>query len=838
MLSPERWQAVERIFHGALALPASERVEFLSSSCGEDDELRREVESLLASDGQWDSPADIVGQAASEWASSGTLVGQQVAGYHVLSSLGAGGMGEVFLAEDASLGRRVALKLIPAPFSRDADRVRRFEQEARAASALNHPNIVTVYQAGEIDGRRYLATEYIEGETLRARLVAAGGALPVSVAVDVAMQVARALEAAHAAGIVHRDIKPENVMVRPDGLVKVLDFGLAKLAPDEQFSATVATGPAATRVGAVMGTPHYMAPEQAAGGTVDQRADLYSLGVVIHEMVTGTLPTPGSLDGLRRRGDARALAPIVARLLAAAPDARYQRADQLLADLAPAPRRSPAPRVTVAAVAAMLMAVAAGVGWLASRPAAPEGAGAPASTAPELVVLPYASSGLGVELQHLGLGVADAVVSQLSRLHQLQVRPTATVTVQDGTRADPVEIGRRLKVRFVLSGALSADASGITISSTLTDVESGVVRWTGRTTVPAGPALSLRDQLSEHISAGIVETVARSERPRQPAGQARDEEAYRLYLDARARMRGVIDEWQAALPLLQEAVKRDPGFADAHASLALVYRRLGSGVARNTIPRRQAMALARESALTALALDESIADAHLALADIQWAFDWDAAAAEASLKRAAALAPASPEVDYVYGRFLVERGQFEDGLARLERALARDPESAPYMHGLVQGLWLTGRMDEALQVSESALKHMANPAAMHWDRVRIFDALGKHKEAVAERVAAAVAIGAPDRARAVQEAFDTGGYPAVLRQELATQLRAGETVAVAALYAALGDIDQALDAAETAALERDRWAVRFALDPNFAPLQSHPRFVALLQRIGVRPHAP
>jgi eukaryotic-like serine/threonine-protein kinase len=835
MLSPERWQVVEQVFHEALAIPIESRAEFLTSSCGDDDELRHEVESLLESSGDWDAGHAVIAEAASGWAAAEALIGRQAGGYQVMSKLGAGGMGEVFLAEDPSLGRKVALKLLPAPFSKDAERVRRFEQEARAASALNHPNIVTVYEAGEIEGRRYLATEFIEGETLRSKL-ASGAAQPITVIVDVLTQVARALAAAHAAGIVHRDIKPENIMIRPDGYVKVLDFGLAKLAADERFTSPATGVEGHTHVGTVMGTPRYMAPEQASGGVVDARADLFSLGVVAHEMLTGTLPAGGSIEALRSRSDARALAPVIAKLLTEEPASRYQRADALLADLEKASRRAQSPLVVGASIAAVLLAGVVGVTWLTSRPAAPQEDTAAASlaTAPDLVVLPLSSSGLGAELQYLGLGVADAVVSQLSRLQQLRVRPTSAATRDAKPGGNPVEIGRRLQARYVLTGVLAPHADGITMTSTLIDVESSSTRWTGAVTVPNGSALTLRDQLSDRISAGIIETVARAERPRPLAGQTKDNEAYRLYLDARARMRGVVSEWQAALPLLQEAVKRDPSYADAHASLALVYRRLGSGIGGNTLPRRQAIALARESALTALALDESNADAHLALADVQWAFDWDAAAAETSLKRAASLAPASPEVDYVYGRFLVERGQSDEGLARLERAFARDPEAAPYAHGLVQGYWLTGRMDDALRVSADAMKSMSNPAPMHWDRVRIYDALGKQKEAVAERVAAAMASGAPDKAKAVQEAFLAGGYRAVLRQELEAQLRTGETVAIAALYAALGDIDQALNAVEVAALERDRWAVRFALDPTFAPLRSHPRFVSLLQRIGVR----
>jgi eukaryotic-like serine/threonine-protein kinase len=835
MLSPERWQVVEQVFHQALAIPIESRAEFLTSSCGNDDELRREVESLLESSGDWDAGHAVIAEAASGWAAAEALIGRRVAGYEVLSLLGAGGMGEVFLAEDPTLGRRAALKLLPAPFSKNSERVRRFEQEARAASALNHPNIVTVYQAGEIDGRRFLATEYIEGETLRARL-AAGGAQPVAVIGDIVTQVARALAAAHSAGIVHRDIKPENIMVRPDGYVKVLDFGLAKLAPDERFTPAT-NGGGQTHVGAVMGTPRYMAPEQADGRTVDARADLYSLGVVAHEMLRGTLPAPDAVDGLPPRADARALTPIVMRLLAEDPAARYQTTEDLLADLARA-AKPPRSSRRMAAAAAFLVASVTGVAWLASRPTLPASGEAAVSSSPQLLVLPYDSSSLGAELQHLGLGVADGVVSQLSRLQQLQVRPTGSVPARSGVSADPIEIGRRLKVRYVLTGNLSRDEGGISISSSLIDVESGVERWRETATVAGGSALALRNQLSDRIAVRIVETLTRSERPvTRAAGQTSDEAAYGQYLEARALMRGGVAEWQSALKLLQDAVSRDPGYAEAHAALSMVYRQLGTGSGRNTMPRRQAMSLSRESALRALALDDANADAHFALAGIQWGFDWDANAAEPSLRRAAALAPASPEIESAYGRFLVETGRFQEGLAKLERAYAHDPESTYLIDNLVDGYWLSGRPEDALNVAASALRVKPNGAPFHWNRARIFDGLGRHQEAVAERVAAAMANGAPDRAKAVQLAFDTGGYQAVLRREVDARARAGEYVSTAALYTALGDLDQALDALEMTVRERDRWSVCLALDPRFAPLRSHPRFVALMQQIGIQPSA-
>ncbi len=294
-MTTERWQKVKEIFHSALLREPASRQTFLAEACGDDVGLRREVESLITAhekDGSFiDAPAYEV--AATMLTNGDELSpGQKFGHYEVLSTLGKGGMGEVYLAEDSRLGRQVALKFLSTSFMNDPDRLRRFEQEARSASALNQPSILTIHEIGETDGRRFIATEYIEGETLRQRLVS--GPLTLAEGVGVAEQVASALEVAHAAGIIHRDIKPENIMLRRDGLVKVLDFGLAKLTEQKAVTAEDSTRAfVETSAGMVMGTVAYMSPEQARGLQVDARTDIWSLGVVLYEMISGNAPFSG-----------------------------------------------------------------------------------------------------------------------------------------------------------------------------------------------------------------------------------------------------------------------------------------------------------------------------------------------------------------------------------------------------------------------------------------------------------------------------------------------------------------------------------------------------------------
>src|SRR2546425_1147446 len=295
MMKAERWSMVERVYHGALERAAEERAAFLREACGGNEELRREVESLLAYEDRAkdfiENPAlEVAGELMADGQS--LVVGQALNHYTILGLLGAGGMGEVYLAEDTRLKRKVALKLLPAELTANSDRLRRFEQEAQAASALNHPNILTIYVIGQTESTHFITTEYIEGDTLRLRLAQA---LKLNEVLDICIQVASALSAAHQAGIIHRDIKPENIMLRRDGIVKVLDFGLAKLLaqPSTEID-TQAPTRFKTDAGVVMGTASYMSPEQARGLAVDARTDIWSLGVVLYEMVAGCSPFAGS----------------------------------------------------------------------------------------------------------------------------------------------------------------------------------------------------------------------------------------------------------------------------------------------------------------------------------------------------------------------------------------------------------------------------------------------------------------------------------------------------------------------------------------------------------------
>src|SRR5687767_9172365 len=362
-MNPERWQKIEKLFHAALEHDSSERAAFLARECAGDQSLRREIDSLLASheqDGRSLDAADIAADLFQGDQVEGT-VGRTNGPYKILKPLGRGGMGAVFLAEDAKLARRIALKVLPAEFTRDRDRLRRFEQEARAASALNHPNIITIYDSGDSGDLHFIAMEFVDGVTLRERL--ARSRLKLGEALDVASQVASALAAAHAAGIVHRDIKPENILLRRDGYIKVLDFGLAKLTLLPATSGVTHTeSEFQTAAGIVVGTPHYMSPEQVRGAAPDTRTDIFSFGAVFYEMLSGLrafqAATPVEAMNAILNEEPPDLPPeipppiqrIVRRCLEKQPEKRFQSAEDLAftlrtlaTDSEPGMKRAPSP---------------------------------------------------------------------------------------------------------------------------------------------------------------------------------------------------------------------------------------------------------------------------------------------------------------------------------------------------------------------------------------------------------------------------------------------------------------------------------------------------------------
>src|SRR5947207_6172293 len=513
-MTPARFQTIEEIFRAALDQEPDQIGAFLDTACEGDELLRRKVETLLASRqlvGSFiESPAARFVTRIIENGQADLLVGRTIGHYKISERIGTGGMGEVYLATDMTAGRKAALKLLPTRFTGDAERLKRFQQEAHAVVGLNHPNILTVYEIGEDHSTHYIASEMIEGETLRQRLMR--GRMEVGEAVDIAIQVASALAAAHETGIVHRDIKPENIMLRPDGYVKVLDFGIAKLA-ESAFALATANGAgsmtlAETNLGSVLGTVRYMSPEQAYGASVDKGTDIWSLGVVLYEMVTGHAPFAGDTPGETMSSILEKEPPPLTNYLANAPaelqtiisktlrkerEERYQSAHELLEALQSlrssmefkaALERSTKPplwlrwaRSPIASVLLLLVAaLALAVPFYWHRNLTP-------ISIPEksIAVLPFENFSDNKENSYFTAGIQDDVLTSLAKIHELKVISRASVMpYQKPGGRNLREISQALGVANVLEGSVRRTGNRVVVNVQLIDARNDRQIWAER----------------------------------------------------------------------------------------------------------------------------------------------------------------------------------------------------------------------------------------------------------------------------------------------------------------------------------------------------------------------
>jgi eukaryotic-like serine/threonine-protein kinase len=615
-MTPERWEQVKRIYDSALRIEAGRRAAYLDQACAGDAALRREVESLLAyevpAEGFIEAPALALAAGLLAREPARSAVGQRIGHYRALSLLGAGGMGEVYLAEDGRLGRKVALKLLPARFTQDAERVRRFAQEARAASALNHPNIITIHEIGEAStengATHYIVTEYVEGKTLRQRMASAPlGRIEASEAIDFALQIAAALSAAHRLGIMHRDIKPENVMVRRDGIVKVLDFGLAKLTESASpviNSQASTRGRNSTEAGVVMGTPRYMSPEQARGEKVDARTDVFSLGVMLYEMVASRSPfagtTPNEIIAAILRDEPPPLGPeappdlerILGKALCKNREERYQNAGDLLTELKQMQRDlefasgekkrsgqakteggTPNKRRLVAIVALAALVIAATVAWLyQKRP--------PVLTDKDTILLADFENKTGEEIFDAMLKQGLAIQLQQSPFlnlfpeaqmrHELKLmrRPPGERVTAEIAR----EICERQNLKALIAGSIAPLGSHYVITLEAANGQSGEplaneqVQAESKEQVLEAlsrAATRLRERLGESLS-----SIQRYDRSLQE-GTTASPEAFKAY--SQAIELAVSGRLMEAIPFYQRAVEIDPDFAHAYSHLAIMY---------------------------------------------------------------------------------------------------------------------------------------------------------------------------------------------------------------------------------------------------------------------------
>ncbi len=631
--SPDRWRRLEGLFHEALELSPDARPEFLKQNCGDDEDLRKEVEGLLESA---EKPMDFLQKPVLDAAHQmiamdrpGTIApGTQLARYEIISMLGAGGMGEVYLAKDLQLRRKVALKMLLPELTRDERDLRRFEHEARAASALNHPNILTVYEFGQADGLHFIASEFVEGSTLRQRI--AKGRLDLNATVDIAIQITSALSAAHSSGIVHRDVKPDNVIVRGDGIVKVLDFGIAKLS-ERKVGETIrrtasALSSSTSEPGVVRGTARYMSPEQARGLVVDARSDIFSLGSVIYEMITGRAAFEGDTasDVIAEilKGEpppAAEFSPevppeierIIGKALRKDRESRYQAIKDLLIDLQdfkkdrefqqtlqrskgitparPMPVQiEPGPRPAVRAfpdstsrpasakstslskiwlggIAILLFAVIATAYFSMRKGNSPVPLPGPRS----LAVLPFRNLNRDPQTDFLGFSLADEIITKLGYVNALTVRPSSSVDKYRNQIIDPKKVAADLNVDTLLTGSFIRDGDDFRITAQLIDVKPDKILWRESIDLKYDKLLTVQDRVSQQIIKGLELNLSPAEtanlKPEKPISTA----AYEDYL------RGIdfysLNEFSQAIDMLEKSAAIEPKYAPAWAHLGRAY---------------------------------------------------------------------------------------------------------------------------------------------------------------------------------------------------------------------------------------------------------------------------
>jgi serine/threonine-protein kinase len=741
---------------------------------------------------------------------------EAIPGYTLLELLGRGGMGDVYLAEDPKLDRRVAVKFLAETLTRDAEAKERFRREAQAAARLDHANICTVHQIGESDrGRLYIVMAFYEGETLNEKI--SRGAMELEEAIRIARQAARGLAFAHRAGVIHRDVKPANLLVTEHGVVKVLDFGLAKVAAEVDLTIT----------GSMIGTPAYMSPEQARGREATETSDIWSLGVVFYEMLTGRRPFGGGQSTAALHSilhDAPAplgeisdsyrlpLERILGRCLAKRQEDRFRMMEELIDELGALDESNQT---------------------LVQAPARPA-----ASTRPSIAVLPFVDMSPERDQEYFCDGLAEELISSLGRLSGLGVASRTSSFRFRGPSGDLEEIGRQLGVKSLLEGSVRKTGDRLRITVQLIEVKSGRYLWSERFDRTLDDIFEVQDEIAARVVEKLRIELESDETVRARPLGARNADAYNVYLKGRFLLgRRTGDGLQRGIEHFREATALDSGLAEGHAGLAeahVIQAIYGEA------PPGEAMQAAKEAADRALRLDERSVIAHTALASVKALYEWDWAGSERDYRRAIELAPSDSGALHAYASHnLTPRARFEQAIEALGRARDLDPLSPIVNAALGTAHYFAGECERGVEVLGGVLDLEPHFAIGHFFLGRTLTALGRPAEALRElgkatqlsgdsaEVAAAladaqVAAGNREEAEKIARRLDeraTAGYvsPSLLAQASAS----------------LGRDEQALDRLERAADERSADLVWLAVRPVFARLREQPRFLALLGRLGL-----
>ncbi len=787
------------------------------------------------------------------------MIGLTLGRYTILEKIGEGGMGVVYRAHDEQLDRDAAIKILRAGLLLDEAGRKRFRKEALVLAKLNHPNIATIYEFASQDGVDFIAMEFVAGQNLAVRIH--HRALPEKEVAELGLQIAAALEEAHEHSVIHRDLKPGNIIVTPKGQVKILDFGLAELAQTEQDASTVDV---MTTTAELSGTLPYMSPEQLSGQPADARSDIYATGVALYEMATGTRPFQQKMisvliaeilhgaptpPGRLRQDISTRLEEIILKCLEKDPNNRYQSAKELSVDLrrlalpatAGAPLRKTSrgfwtgpkglvPGAALAAIAIAAVLLGFNVGGLRTRLLNRGGSGAIRS----LAVLPLTNLSADPQQAYFADGITEELINALSRISALRVISRSSVMRYQGVQKPIQEIARELHVDAVVEGTVQRSEGRVKISAALVDARSDRNLWGESYEGDLRDVLSLQSRVAQAVAREIRVQLTPQESATLAVSKPVNPQAYEAYLRARYLWnKRTPEDLHAALAEFKKAIDLDPSSALAWGGLADGYSLLAY---YDEAPPRDAMASAEAAARKSIQLDDSLAESHATLANVEWAYDWDKEGAEKEFERALALNPNYATAHEWYGLYLDQVGRFDEGLAEMQRAQQLDPLSQIIQVSVGRCYYYARKYDQALELLLPLEKQQEDFWVLHAVLGQTYLAMGKLDDAIAELDRARQL--SPSSMRNIGVLGDAYGRAGRIGDalKLAHQLeslaekRYVPPVYSAMIYMGLKQNTQALAFLGRAYADRSDWIMQLDTDPEFDPLRQDTGFQQLLMR--------